>query len=82
MDDVFQVRILTSQQLLTNNIIIMKYKKWTEERCIEIIKVMNQYPDNLRAGFEECAKNLEELLSITTHRGTKVGMPSVNYARK
>lgn len=34
----------------------MKYKKWTEKRCIEIIKVMNQFPDNLTAGFEECAK--------------------------
>lgn len=59
MDDVFQVRILTSQQLLTYNITIMAKKewhKWTEERCIEVIKVMNQYPDNLRAGFEECAK--------------------------
>lgn len=56
LDDVFQVQILTSQQLLTNNNIIMKYKKWTEKRCIEIIKVMNQFPDNLTAGFEECAK--------------------------
>lgn len=56
MDDVFQVQILTSQQLLTNNNIIMKYKKWNEELCIKVIKVMNQFPDNLKAGFEECAK--------------------------
>ena len=34
----------------------MKRTKWNEERCIEVIKVMNQFPDNLRAGFEECAK--------------------------
>lgn len=59
MDDVFQVRILTSQQLLTNNITIMvkkEWSKWDEKRCIEVIKVMNQYPDNLTVGFEECAK--------------------------
>lgn len=30
--------------------------KWDEKRCIEVIKVMNQYPDNLTVGFEECAK--------------------------
>lgn len=34
----------------------MKREKWTEERCIEVIKVINQFPDNLSAGFEECAK--------------------------
>lgn len=59
MDDVFQVQILTSQQLLTYNINIMVKKersKWDEKRCIEVIKVMNQYPDNLTVGFEECAK--------------------------
>lgn len=56
LDDVFQVRILTSQQLLTNNTIIMKRKKWDEKRCVKIIKVVSQFPDNLRAGFEECAK--------------------------
>lgn len=32
------------------------WSKWTEERCIKVIKVMNQYPDNLMAGFEECTK--------------------------
>ncbi len=33
-----------------------KWLKWSEEHCIEIIKVMNQFPDNLNVGFEECAK--------------------------
>lgn len=58
LDDVFQVRILTSQQLLTNNIVIMTKNRqnWDEERCVKIIKVVSQFPDNLRAGFEECAK--------------------------
>jgi hypothetical protein len=31
-------------------------QNWDEERCVKIIKVVSQFPDNLRAGFEECAK--------------------------
>lgn len=33
-----------------------KNQKWDEKRCIEVIKVVSQYPDNLYVGFEECAK--------------------------
>lgn len=35
---------------------IKNRQKWDEKRCIKIIKVVSQFPDNLRAGFEECAK--------------------------
>lgn len=34
----------------------MKYLKWTDQLCYEVLKIMNQYPHNLLAGFEECAK--------------------------
>lgn len=37
-----------------------EWSKWDEKRCIEVIKVMNQYPDNLTVGFEECAKKYGE----------------------
>lgn len=33
-----------------------KWSRWDENRCIEVIKVMNQFPDNLVAGFEACAE--------------------------
>ena len=32
-----------------------KYLKWNEEFCAKVMEVMNEYPDNLRAGFDRCA---------------------------
>lgn len=32
-----------------------KYLKWNEEFCAKVMEVMNEYPDNLQAGFERCA---------------------------
>lgn len=38
--------------------IYSKHLKWDEKLCAKVMEIMNEYPDNLKAGFEKCAQKL------------------------